>query len=106
MERIGLPAKGSVSLIQEQQRTGATHHQQVLQAGVAKIRKQGAGRVVQYTHPGVFCYVLQCAVAAVAIEPVGQASRLRNVEIIEAVVVVIARSYSVVAVKINPAGSI
>ncbi len=75
-------------------------------AAILKICKQGARGNVEHAHAGLFRYIFKGAVAAIAIKAIGQAGRLADVQVIEAVVVVVAHCNAVVAINVDADGSV
>src|SRR3984957_9329139 len=103
LEGIALDQKRSVALIEEEQGAAAANHQQVLPPLVLKVGEQRTSGVVEHPHSRFFSDVFEAAIAPVAVEPVGQARRLANIEIIEAVIIEITHRDAIVAVNVNPA---
>ena len=52
LKRVGLEAKLAAALVQEQQRTGGAHHDQILAAVVVEIGENRAGGVFQKPYAG------------------------------------------------------
>ena len=92
--------------IQEQQRAAGAHDDQILTSVVVEIGKERAGGVFEESDAGRFGDVLEGAVAAVAIKPVGQAGGLANVEIVEPVAIDVADRDAIVAVDVDAAGAV
>ena len=67
----------------------------------SKVGEQGAGGIVEHADSGLFRYVFKGPVAPVAVKPIGQSRGLANIEIVEAVVVEVARRHAVVAVNVH-----
>jgi len=86
-ECIGLLTKLAATLVYEKQWSTRSHYDYVLTPVVAEVSEQSTRRVFQNSQPRDFCDVFECAVAAIPIKAIGQACRLANVEIVEAVVV-------------------
>src|SRR5215469_13520992 len=99
-EGITLERKGAVSLIQEEQGAASTNYKKVLESLVLKIGKQSACATVEYTDSRLLRYVFKCAVAPIAVEAVWESSRLAHIEIVESVIVEIARRHTIVAVDV------
>ena len=93
-------------LIQKQQRAAAANHKKILPSLVFKVGEQGARSIVEHADAGFFRYVFKRPVAPVAVKPVWQARRLANIEIIEAVIVEVARRHAIVAVNVDAACAI
>ena len=106
LERVGLLAKLAAAFVQKQQRAVGAHHDHVLTAIIVEIGEERAGRVFQDAQAGRFGDVLKRSVAAVAVEPIGQARRLANVEIIETVVVDVGDRNAVVSVDVDARGAV
>ena len=106
LEGIALEQKLSFPLVQQEQRTAGANHEKVLHSLVLEIREEGAGRVVQHVHSGLLRHILEGSVAAIAIQAVGKPGGLANVQVVEAVVVDVSRRHAVVAIDIDPAGSV
>src|SRR6185369_7075052 len=102
LERVPLQGKRSVALIEEEQGSGAAHNQQILPAPVQEIDKECACGAVEHANARLVSNVFKRAIPTIAIQAVGQTVGLADVQIIESVVVEIARRYSVVAVDIHP----
>src|ERR1700678_1247650 len=106
LEGIVLEREGPIPLIEKQQWTAAANHKKVLTPFVLKVGKQGACSVVQYPHSSLLGDVFHRSVTAVAVEPVGQPGWLADIEIIEAVIVIVAGGHSVVAVNVDTASAV
>ncbi len=106
LEGITLEQELAFALVQEEQRTAGANHEKILQSLVLEIREEGAGCVIQHVHSGLLRHILEGSVAALAIEAVGKPRGLADVEIIEAVVVDVSRRQAVVAIDVDPAGSV
>ena len=106
LERVRLLPKLAAAFIQKQQRAVGAHHDHVLAAVVVEIGEQRAGRVFQDPQAGGFGDVFERSVAAVAIEAIGQARRLANIEIVEAVVVDVGDRDAVVSVDVDAARAV
>ena len=98
--------EGAVALIEKEQRAAAADDEKVLESVVAKVGEECACGVVEHIDAGLFCHVFEGAIAAIAVEAIGQAGGLADVEVVEAVVVEIADGEAVVAVDIDAAGAI
>ena len=106
LKRVGLEAKFAAALIQEQQRTVGAYDDQILPAVVVEVGENRAGRIFEQSDSGRLGDVLERSVAAIAIEPVGKAGGLADVEIVEAVAIDVADRNAVVAVDVDAAGAI
>ncbi len=106
MKRVGLLAELSAALVQEQHRAGGAHDNQILPPIVVDVDKERAGRVFEDAYAGSFGDVLECAVAAIAIETVRKSSGLADVEIVESVAVDVANRNAVVSVDIDAASAV
>ena len=101
LECVGLLAKLAAAFIQKQQRAVGAHHNDVLAAVIVEIGEQRARRIFQDPQAGRLGDVFERSVAAIAIETIGQAGRLANVKIVEAVVVDVSDRDSVVPVDVD-----
>ena len=72
-----------------------------MQTFIFEVGKNGAGGGVQNSQAGLFGDVFESAIAAIAIEAIGQAGRLADVKIVKAVVVKIACRDAIVAVDVD-----
>ena len=106
MKASRLSAKVPSPLIQKEQRTAAANHKKILPPLVLKVGEQSARGVVEHADSGLFRYVFKGSVAAVAVEPIWQSGRLADIEIVEAVIVEVARRHAIVAVNVNAACAI
>ena len=106
MKASRLSANVPSPLIQEEQGAAAANHKKILKPLVLKVGKQSARSIVQHADSGFLRYIFKCSVAAVAVEPIWQSRRLADIEIIESIIVEIARGHTVVAVNINAARAI
>ena len=106
LERVLLDRKRSIALIEKKQRTTTANDQKVLPSFVFEVCEQGARRVVQHADAGLLRHVFQRPIAPVAVEPVWQARRLADIQVIESVIVVVTRGDPIVAVNIDAAGTI
>src|SRR5579863_5006024 len=105
-KRIVSEGEGAIVLILIEQRAGAAEDEEILEAAVAEIGEECGCSVVEHADSRLVGDVLEGAVPTIAIEAVRQAGWLADVEIIEAVVVVVARCDTIVAVDINANGAI
>jgi len=103
---IALEGEGAVAAIFVEQGTGAAEDEEILEAAVAEVGEEGGGGVIEDADAGLFGHIFESAVATISVEAVGQAGGLADVEIVEAVVVVIACCDAVVAVDIDTDGAV
>src|SRR5713101_1484632 len=81
-------------------------YDQFLAAIVIDVNEKCAGCIFEDAHSGCFRNVFERSIASIAIEPVGKAGGLRNIEIVDAIVVDAADCDSVVPININAARAI
>src|SRR6185312_14921442 len=93
-------------LVEIQKRPGSADYKKILDSLVFEIGEKRAGSVVENAEAGLFRYVLECSVTAIAIEPVRQAGGLADIEIVEAVIVEVAHRDTVVAVDVDADGAV
>ena len=93
-------------MIQEEQRATAANHEEILMPLVLKVGEESARGIIEYTDSGFFCYIFKCSIAPVTVKPIWQASRLADIEIVETVIIEIARCHAIVTVNINAASSV
>ena len=105
-EGIALDGEGAVALIEEEQGTGAANDEQVLEPPVLKVGEQSAGGTVEHADAGFFRYVFKGSVTAVAVKPVWQSGRLADIEVIEAVIVEVARRHAIVGINVDADGAV
>ncbi len=106
VEGVWLLVKFSVAVVQEEQRAVGADYDEVLAAVIVNVDEEGAGGVFDYAYAAGLRDVFEGAVAAIAVEAVGQASGLADVEIVEAVIVDVADGDAVVSVDVDAAGSV
>src|SRR5580700_5455423 len=106
MKRIGLLAKLSAALVEEQKRAVRAHNYNVLASVVVEVGKKSAGGVFEDAQAGCFRDVLERSISAISIKTVGQARGLADIEIVEAVVIDIGDGDSIVPVDIDAAGAV
>ena len=104
----GIPFKseGPVPLIQKEQGSTAANYEKILQPLIFEVSKQSTGRVIQYTETGFFRDVFKGSVASVAVKTVRKTRWLAYIQIIEAVIVEVARGNAVVAVNVDAASAV
>ena len=90
-------------VVEEQHGLDGPHQHQVLMPGVAQIREQGAGGVVEDVQPGLFRDVPEAAAAIIFIEAVGHAALLADVDLVGAIIVDVGHRDPVLAVNIQAA---
>src|SRR5208282_3912051 len=97
VERIAPLLKLSIALIDDQE---------VLEPLILEIRKERTSGAVQHADSSRFRDILESAIAAIAVQPVGKSRGLANIEIIQTVVVKVSRRQSSIPVNIHSSGSV
>ncbi len=105
-EGVALEQEFSLALVEEKQRAAAAHHQKILNPLVLEIREQCASCAVKDIYSCGLGHVLKGSIAAIAVEPVGKASGLTDIKIIQSVVVDISHRQAVVSVDVDATGSV
>ena len=106
MESVQLLPETPAALIHEEQRAGSADDNQILAAVIVDISEERASGVVQEAEARIFREVLKGAVAAIAIEAIGQTGGLADVQIVKTVAVDVANGNAVVAVNIDAASAV
>src|SRR6185312_1246045 len=94
------------AFIQEENRSGGTQHDKILPAGVAEIKEERAGSIVEDADAPGLRYILEIAAGMVSVKPVGEAARLADVDLVYAVAVDIPYRDAVAAIHIDAAGGV
>ena len=100
LERVGHAREAAGAVVPEKGRPRARGQDQVLVAVVVHVREERLRGVVEDGEARALGHVLEGAVALVAEEPVGEAGRLRDVQVVEAVTVGVTHGDAVVAVRV------
>ena len=83
MEGVRVHREAALAVVPEQQQARAGHDQdEVLVAVVVDVREERLRGLVEHGRPALLGHVLERAVALVPEQPVGQASRLRDEEVV------------------------
>src|SRR5439155_14371428 len=94
-------AEPTVPLVQKKQRPSIGYNDKVLVAVVVQVGEQRARAAAQNTNTRRFGHVLECAIAAVPVKPVGKARWLADVEVVKPVVVDVSDGHAIIAVNVH-----
>ena len=105
-KRIGLQTKGSILLIEEEQRSFGTDDQQILVTIIVQVGEERAGSRIEDRNPGHFGDIFKCSIPSIAVKPVREARRLADIKVVKAIIVKVTYGNAIVAVDINPTGAV
>ncbi len=105
-EGVAPKRESAIALVDEEQGAGGAHDEQILEAAIVEIGEESARGIVEDADTGFLGDVFEGAVAAIAVEAVGQSGWLTDIEIVKAVVVVVAGRDTVVAIDVDADGAI
>ena len=105
-KRIRDVREPACAVVQEQHRLDVAHQHEILMARVAQVGEQAEGRIVQDIQAGFVRDIAEMAVSIVLIQAVGQASGLKNVDLVPAVAVDIRNGDPELAIEIDTASRI
>jgi len=103
LKGVRLQFEGSIAAIGEEQRPAGADDNQVLAARVGEVGEDRTGGAIEHADSGLFGHIGECAVPAVLVEPVGQAGRLADIDVVQAIAVEVANRDAVVAVDVDAA---